>query len=95
MTRYTRSPYEILGISADATRKDIKKRYRLLAKRFHPDCASGDPEAEAKFKEIQWAYETLTVVAEKRLQIDQQDKRHDITALDTKMPIRSAGSFGR
>src|SRR5262245_37742546 len=54
-----RDPYEILGVSRDATPKDITKAYHQLAWKLHPDRNPGDKEAEAKFKEVQNAYEIL------------------------------------
>jgi molecular chaperone DnaJ len=52
--------YETLGVTRDdATAEDIKKAYRQLARQYHPDRNPGDHEAEAKFKEIQEAYEVL------------------------------------
>jgi molecular chaperone DnaJ len=53
-------PYQILGISRDATKARIKKAYRRLVMKWHPDKNPGDPEAEIRFKEIQQAYEYLT-----------------------------------
>jgi curved DNA-binding protein CbpA len=52
-------PHMILGLSPSATEKKIKKTYRRLAMKFHPDKNPDDPEAEKKFKQIQWAYEKL------------------------------------
>jgi molecular chaperone DnaJ len=51
--------YEILGVSRDASASEIKKAYHHLALEFHPDRNPGDPQAEARFKEIVIAYETL------------------------------------
>ncbi|HEV8297728.1 MAG TPA: molecular chaperone DnaJ [Acidimicrobiales bacterium] len=52
--------YELLGVSRDASDADIKRAYRQLARRYHPDANPEDPAAEAKFKEIAVAYETLS-----------------------------------
>jgi molecular chaperone DnaJ len=51
--------YEVLGVARDADEKELKSAYRKLAKQFHPDANPGDTQAEAKFKEINEAYETL------------------------------------
>lgn len=51
--------YKILGVNKNATSSEIKKAYRELAKKYHPDKNKGNPEAEEKFKEIQEAYDTL------------------------------------
>jgi curved DNA-binding protein CbpA len=56
---FNQNPYVIFGLSMGATEKQIKKAYRRLAMRFHPDKNPNDPEAEKKFKQIQWAYEKL------------------------------------
>jgi len=54
-----RDPYKGLGIAPDATEKEVRKAYRRLAMQYHPDRNPDDPEAEERFKQIQWAYETL------------------------------------
>ena len=46
-----RDYYEVLGVSKTATDAEIKKAFRVLAKKYHPDMNPGDKEAEAKFKE--------------------------------------------
>ena len=51
--------YELLGVGREATDDEIKKAYRRLARQYHPDANDGDPAAEARFKEISVAYDTL------------------------------------
>ena len=52
--------YEILGVSRNASQEEIKKAYRRLARKYHPDLHPGDKEAEERFKEISEAYEVLS-----------------------------------
>ncbi|MCF7499577.1 molecular chaperone DnaJ [Pseudoalteromonas sp. L1] len=52
--------YEVLGVSKDASERDIKKAYKRLAMKYHPDRTAGDKELESKFKEVKEAYEVLT-----------------------------------
>jgi len=52
--------YQILGVSRNASEKEIKQAYRRLARKYHPDINPGDKSAEAKFKEINAAYEVLS-----------------------------------
>lgn len=70
MAEEKRDYYEVLGVSKTADAAEIKKAYRQLAKKYHPDANPGDKEAEKKFKEASEAYAILSD-AEKRKQYDQ------------------------
>ena len=70
MAETKRDYYEVLGVSRDADEAAIKKAYRALAKKYHPDMNPGDKEAEKKFKEASEAYAVLSD-ADKRRQYDQ------------------------
>ena len=54
------NPYSVLGVEVSATQEDIKKAYRKLAKKYHPDLHPGDAQAAAKMNEINEAYTILT-----------------------------------
>lgn len=64
-----RDPYEILGVTKKATEAEIKKAFRTLAKKHHPDTHANDPKAVKKFQEVSGAYEILGD-KEKRAQFD-------------------------
>jgi DnaJ-class molecular chaperone len=55
----SRDPYQTLGVKKDASREDVQKAYRRLAKKFHPDLNPGNREAEEQFKEVSAAYDLL------------------------------------
>ena len=65
-----RDYYEVLGVPKNASEQDIKKAYRSMAKKYHPDRNKDNPEAEAKFKEVQEANEILSD-PQKRASYDQ------------------------
>ena len=52
--------YDILGVGKDASAEDIKKAYRNMAKKYHPDLNKDNPQAAEKFKEVNEAYECLS-----------------------------------
>jgi molecular chaperone DnaJ len=70
MAEQKRDYYEVLGVDKNADEETIKKAYRTLAKKYHPDMNPGDAEAEKKFKEASEAYAVLSD-SEKRRQYDQ------------------------
>ena len=55
-----RDYYEVLGVDRNATEDEIKRAFRRLARKYHPDVNKDDPEAEEKFKEINDAYSVLS-----------------------------------
>ena len=65
-----RDYYEVLGVSREASEDEIKRAYRKLAFKYHPDRNPGDKEAESKFKEAAEAYDVLRD-ANKRARYDQ------------------------
>ncbi|KJF86718.1 molecular chaperone DnaJ [Photobacterium leiognathi] len=65
-----RDLYEVLGVARDANERDIKKAYKRLAMKYHPDRNQGDEESAEKFKEVKYAYEILTD-GQKRAAYDQ------------------------
>lgn len=83
-------PYQTLGVSRDATADAIRKAYRRLAKQHHPDLNPGDKAAEARFKEIQAAYD-IVGDAEKRGRFD----RGEIDASGAERPAAGEQAFYR
>ncbi|MFT2011068.1 J domain-containing protein [Pontibacter sp. 13R65] len=82
-----RDYYKILGVEKTASQADIKKKYRSLAKQFHPDKNKDNKEAENRFKEISEAYEVLGDESKR--------KKYDQLGANWKQYEQSAGGAGR
>ena len=67
------NPYEVLGVNRNASDGEIKRSFRKLARKYHPDRNQGDAKSEAKFKEVQAAYASIGT-AEARREHDQQEQ---------------------
>ena len=89
MAQEKRDYYEVLGVSKTATEAEIKKAYRKLAMKYHPDYNPGDKEAEEKFKEINEAHEVLSD-PEKRQRYDQ----YGFAGVDPNYGAGQGGGFG-
>jgi len=81
--------YEVLGVGRDASEEEIKKAYRKLAMKHHPDRNPDNPKAEEHFKEAKEAYEMLSD-AQKRAAYDQ----YGHAGVDPSMGGGGAGGFG-
>ena len=81
--------YETLDVSRNATDEEIKKAYRKLAMKYHPDRNQDNPSAEEKFKEVKEAYEILSD-KDKRAAYDQ----YGHAGVDPNMGAGGAGGFG-
>ena len=86
MAEQKRDYYEVLGVSRGASEEEIKKAYKKMARKYHPDLNPGDKTAEEKFKEVNEAYEVLSD-ADKKARYDQ----YGHAGVD---PNFGAGGFG-
>ncbi len=84
-----RDYYEVLGLEKGASADDIKKAYRQMAKKYHPDVNKNDPSAEEKFKEINEAYSVLND-ADKKARYDQ----YGHAGVDPSYGAGAGGGFG-
>lgn len=91
----TRDLYEVLGVKRTASEKELRSAYRKLARKYHPDVNPGDKQAEAKFKEINNAYEVLSD-AEKRKKYDKYGEKWEYAdQIEEMQRKQSAGDFFR
>jgi len=88
-----RDPYEVLGVARKATADEIKKSFRKLAKKHHPDSNKGDPKAAARFSEINTAYEILGD-EKKRAQFDRGEIDAEGKPKGFNFDPRQQGGFG-
>ncbi|GAB4539301.1 MAG: J domain-containing protein [Pleurocapsa sp.] len=89
-----RNYYEILGVNANASSEEIKKAYRTLARRYHPDRNPGNKAAEEKFKDINEAYEILSDQT-RRVQYDQARRKGAGKRPNTASPFTNFGRNNR
>lgn len=89
MAEAKRDYYEVLGLSKGASDDEIKKAFRQMAKKYHPDLHPGDAEAERNFKEVNEAYEVLSD-ADKKARYDQ----YGFAGVDPSYGAGSGGGYG-
>ena len=91
-----KNPYLILGVAQNAEEKEIRKAFRALAKKYHPDVNPGNQEAEEKFREINEAYEILSD-EQKRRKLDEElsGRTHSSAQGFAKSGTNTAGSAQR
>ena len=89
MAEQKRDYYEVLGVDKNADDAAIKKAYRVLAKKYHPDMNPGDKEAEQKFKEASEAYAVLCVPEQTVVQVEPVDLTLTVRTSETSSEIFS------
>lgn len=92
MATQTKDYYEVIGVSRSASADEIKKAYRKLARKLHPDLNPGDKSAEERFKELQEAYDVLSD-AENRKLYDQYGDNWRAVKLGGGAPPPGAGAY--
>lgn len=87
-----RDYYEVLGVSRDASEADVKKAFRALARKYHPDANKDDPNAADKFKEVNEAYQVLSD-SDRRARYDQFGHASEQMGGGGGNPFEGAGDF--
>ena len=88
-----RDPYQVLGVSRGASDAEIKKAFRKLARQYHPDRNEGSESAEARFKEVQAAYDSIGT-AEARRKHEQEQMFSDSAEEETPSAAEAALAEG-
>jgi molecular chaperone DnaJ len=83
--------YKVLGVTKSSSADEIKKSYRKLARKYHPDANKGDPKAEERFKEISEAY---NVLSDDKRRKEYDDARSLFGGGGVRMPGSGGGSGG-
>lgn len=95
MGSFMRDPYSVLGVAKSASADEVKKAFRKLAKKYHPDQNTGDPKAQEKFAEVSSAYEILGDDKKRaqfdRGEIDAEGKPRGFEGFGAGGPFRRSG----
>ena len=90
----TMDPYKVLGVSPGATEEEIKKAYRSMAKKYHPDLNPGDEYAAEKMNDINVAYDILTKPgADRYRQSYSQQQEQTYTYKEEESPFERYGTY--
>ena len=89
------NPFDVLGLSPHASKREIKKAYRRLAKKLHPDANPDDPEAHIKFQALNEAYEDALIRAKNRKRFKDLDQHINTPDVCNKEEMETTGNSGQ